>query len=206
MNRDKQIKDVGLVEAEKRRWQFVAFSLLAFLALLVLVLLGKSTSTKTIFIPPNANAAGKPFWVADAGASPEYFQMTADYVAQLALTGDAKNAPYNLDRLLAIAHPAIKGALKAQMDAVALKMRKENLTQVFYPLEYTVGDNKPVVAIKGTLKTWVGDKLISSRDTLYRLAFSIETGRIYLTEFKEASASDPLNETLKPEAAPNVTP
>ena len=202
MNRDKQIKDVGILEAEKRRWQTVALVLLAFMALLVLTLFGKSTSTKTIFIPPNVNAHGKPFWVADTGASPEYFQMTADYVAQLALTGDAKNSPYNIDRLLNIAHPAFRGALKAEMDAVALKMQRENITQVFYPKEYSLGENKPVVAIKGALKTWVGDKLISSRDTLYRMAFSIETGRIYLTDFKEASPSDPLNEAPKPEATP----
>lgn len=201
MNRTNQLKDIALVESEKRRWQIVAFSLLVFLALLVMVLFGKSNATKTIFLPPNVGIANKPFWVADSGASPEYYQMTADYVAQLALTGDTKSAPYNIDRVLNIAHPSIKGALKAELDATALKMQKENLTQAFYPMEYYTGENRPVVGIKGTLKTWVGDKLTSNRQVVYRLAFTLEAGRIWLAEFKEATQSDPLNEPKTIEGA-----
>ena len=56
-----------------------------------------------------------------------------------------------------------------------------------------MGDNRPVVVIKGTLKTWVGDKLTSNRDALYRLTFSMEAGRIYLMEFVETSPHDPFN-------------
>jgi TraE protein. len=121
--------------------------------------------------------------------------MTADYVTQLALTGDAKSAPYSIDRLMGVVHPSIRGVLKAELDAAALKMKAENVTQAFYPVEYHLGDNRPVVVIKGTLKTWVGDKLTSNRDAMYRMTFSVEAGRIYMTEFVETSPHDPFNTT-----------
>ncbi|QTR51568.1 TraE/TraK family type IV conjugative transfer system protein [Candidatus Thiothrix anitrata] len=193
MIRQQQLKDIGVVMAEKRQWQYIASGLLLALLLLMVVLMGKSHDTKTIFVPPNAELAQKPFWVADSGASPEYFQMTADYVAQLALTGDAKSAAYSIDRLMSVVHPSIRGVLKAELDAAALKMKAENVTQAFYPVEYSMGDNRPVVVIKGTLKTWVGDKLTSNRDALYRMTFSMEAGRIYLMEFVETSPHDPFS-------------
>lgn len=202
MNRDKQLKDFAQIHREKRRWQVVAAILLGCLALLVLTLFGKSTSTKTIFIPPNAGVTDKPFWVADSGASPEYFQMSADYVAQLALTTDVKSAPYNLDRLLAITHPSLKGTLKAELDAVTLKMKQENVMQAFYPMEYYTADQQPVAAIKGTLKTWVGDKLTSNRQVVYRMAFQMDAGRIWLTEFRETTPVDPLNGNPTTRATP----
>lgn len=204
MNRNQQMKDIGVVMAEKRHWQYLAGGLLIALLLLMLVLLGKSHDTKTIFVPPNAELAEKPFWVADSGASPEYFQMTADYVAQLALTGDAKSSAYSIDRLMGVVHPSIRGVLKAELDAAAIKMKAENVTQAFYPVEYSMGDNRPVVVIKGTLKTWVGDKLTSNRDALYRLTFSVEAGRIYLMEFVEAVATDPFNTAPTPPATPTA--
>ena len=156
MNRQQQLKDIGVVMAEKRQWQYIASGLLLALLLLMVVLMGKSHDTKTIFVPPNAELAQKPFWVTDSGASPEYFQMTADYVAQLALTGDAKSAAYSIDRLMGVVHPSIRGVLKAELDAAALKMKAENVTQAFYPVEYSMGDNRPVVVIKGTLRQPVG--------------------------------------------------
>ncbi|MDD5395003.1 MAG: TraE/TraK family type IV conjugative transfer system protein [Thiothrix sp.] len=201
MNRDKQMKDIGTALAGMRRWQWVAGILSVLVVLLVLTVFGKSTSTKTIFIPPSSATATKPYWVADSGASPEYYQMTADYVAQLALTSDPKSAAYNIDRLMSITHPSIQGLLKSELEASASKMRAENVTQAFYPLEYHTGDNRPVVAIKGTLKTWVGDKPTSSRQVLYRMEFSLDAGRIYLTGFKEAQPNDPLNEPKKPGGA-----
>lgn len=202
MNRDKQLKDLAQVQAAKRRWQWAAASLLGCLCLLTLALFGKSAANRTILIPPNAGAASKPFWVADSGASPEYYQMTADYVAQLALTTDVKSAPYNLDRLLAIAHPSLRGALKAELDAAALKMKQENVMQAFYPMAYYTADQQAAVAIQGALKTWVGDKLISNRQVVYRMAFQMEAGRIWLSEFRETSAANPLNGGPAQEANP----
>ena len=198
MNRANQLKDAGLLNAEKKRWQTITFILAAMLLLSVMTLFGKSNSTKTIFIPPTVNDANKPysnkpFWVSDSGASPEYYQMTADYVAQLALTTDVKSAPYQVERLLAISEPSIRGTLKAELDASALKMKNDNIQQAFYPTDFYMSKDDPVVGVKGNLKTWVGDKMTSSRQVVYRIAFKQDAGRIFLTEFKESQPNDPLN-------------
>jgi type IV conjugative transfer system protein TraE len=173
----------------------MAGGLVICVVLLVLVVFSKAHSTKTVFVPPTTSGTGKPFWVADSGASPEYFQLTADYIAQLLLTMDGKGAPYNIERAIAITHPSVRGVMKSEMDAIANKMQQENVTQAFYPKRYEVGD-QAVVGINGSLKTWVGSKQISSKDVTYRLKFTVENGRIFLLEFKEADKKDALNEPV----------
>lgn len=198
---DKGKRDAATAAAlhDKRLWQVAALGGLILALLLAVVLLATGRDTKTVLIPPGSLSANQPVWVAEATASPQYYQMTADYALQLALTCEPKSAEYNIDRLMAITHPSLQGALKSSLTAVADKMKGENVTQAFYPLEYHTAAGSPEVGIKGMLKTWVGDKPTSSKEVAYKLSFSMDAGRVWLTGFKEAPLNDPL------QAAPGQT-
>jgi conjugal transfer pilus assembly protein TraE len=201
MDRSKRDASNAAALHEKRLWQVLAFGGMAVALLLAAVLLATGRDTKTVFVPPGTANANKPFWVAEATASPEYFQMTADYVLQLALTCEPKSSAYNIDRLMAITHPSLQGALKSSLTAVADKMKGENVTQAFYMVEYHTAAGNPDVGVKGTLKTWVGDKQVSSREVAYKLSFSMGAGRVWLVGFKESTLNDPLTETGTGQAA-----
>lgn len=194
MDKGKREAAVAVALHDKRLWQAAALGGLLVSLLLAVVVLATGRDTKTVFIPPGSANAHQPYWVAEATASPQYFQMTADYALQLALTCEPKSAEYNIDRLMAITHPSLQGALKSSLMAVADKMKGDNVTQAFYPMEYHTAAGSPEVGIRGMLKTWVGDKPTSNREVAYKLTFSMEAGRIWLVGFKEAAPNDPLGQ------------
>ena len=138
-----------------------------YLWLLPLLLLAacepKVIREKTIVAPP---VLEKSFWVHGDEVSPEYLEQMALFFAGLALTYHPDNVDDQVRLFLRYADPAVYGALASRLEADAEKVRRNNLSSVFYPQEVRIKGRR--VALTGQLATFVGRKSVETRQGVFR--------------------------------------
>lgn len=175
----------ALAESVHRRnlWLMVALAMTASNVMLCAKVASTSTQEKTIITPP---VIEKAFWVHGNKVSPEYLEMMATYFAGLALTYTKDNIEGQTALFLRFTDPEAHGVLSAQLSAEAEKIRRNNLSSVFYPVQVRVRDQDQRVAVTGDLVTMVGEQITGRRRATFALHMSYRNGRLYVAEFRES--------------------
>jgi conjugal transfer pilus assembly protein TraE len=87
-----------------------------------------------------------------------------------------------------MAHPDGYPALKAALDAAALRIRKERITTIWVPRKEAVDERAKRVTVSGRLKTFISDRLTSERNKDYIVEFTITaSGRLYVSKIEEVA-------------------
>ncbi len=142
---------------------------------------------RTVLVPPTIE---KSFWVSGAGVSKSYLEQMAYWYAGLALNVTQTTGNYQKELFLRYSTPAGVGQLAAEMTARLDFLAKNNAATLFTAQTLNTDEKLMKVAITGDLDTFVGDKRISTRRTIYVIGFRYINGRLFVNEFKETNEKD----------------
>lgn len=176
----------ALAETVHRRnlWMTMALAMVLANLLLSCKVLTTSTQEKTIITPP---VLEKAFWVQGEKVAPEYLEMMATFFAGLALSYTKDNIEGQVALFLRYTDPEAHGELATRLNAEADKIKRNNLSSVFYPVEVRVREKSQQIAITGDLVTMVGEQVTGRRRTVFSLRLTYRNGRLFVAEFNEAS-------------------
>lgn len=136
---------------------------------------------KTIILPIDTKQS---FWVEGNRFAPSYLEEHATYFCHLFLDVTASNILYQGDIILRYVEPEFYSNVKTQLLSEQMRLKKENLTLHFMPLEVKVYPETLSVLVTGELNSYVGGKKITSSQKVYRVDFSSHQGRLFLKSFQ----------------------
>ncbi|WP_010303949.1 type IV conjugative transfer system protein TraE [Candidatus Odyssella thessalonicensis] len=137
-------------------------------------------SEKTIVAPLELEHS---FWIEGNRFSPNYLEEMAGYYTHLLLDVTPANILYQGDVLLRAAEPASYGTLKQKLFEESHRLKKENLSLAFSPVEFQVYPDHLMVDVTGDLMSYVADKRVSQNRETYRVTFSSQGSRLFLKGF-----------------------
>ncbi len=159
--------------------------------LITLVLLGKShANVRTILVPPNID---KSFWVEAERVSPEYYEQMTHYLSMLILNVQPGTIEYQNKILRQYVSPALSGSLDNEGRLNALRIRRDNASQLFTPMGYQIDARERRAVIHGQLQTIVNKTPVSNVGKAYLAQFELTSGRLLLASFRETRMDDPFN-------------
>ncbi|CAO5681502.1 MAG: hypothetical protein HEEMFOPI_01515 [Holosporales bacterium] len=125
-------------------------------------------SEKTIILPPEIKQS---FWVDGNRFAPSYLEEQATYFCHLFLDVTPSNVLFQGELILRYVFPEFYSNIKAQLLNEQERLKKENLTLHFIPLEVKVYPDDMFVLVIGELNTYVGSKKITVSKKVYRVDF-----------------------------------
>jgi len=160
----------------------VANVVLALALVFVCIVMAKmSVGSKVVIIPPRIN---QEFWVAGDEVSVSYLEQTAYFITDRLLSVN----PKTVDRSYAMILPflstdpetltKLKVLLAEQTDAI----KEENISQVFYPLSFSVGENYNYMVVTGEVLQQTGSIYIGSKTVHVKIWFKIKGGRLTIRQ------------------------
>lgn len=167
----------------------LAVSLLA--NLVALLLLGRShANVRTVLVPPSID---KSFWVEAERVSPEYLEQMTHYLSMLILNVQPGTIEYQNRILRQYVSPALAGSLDNEGRLNALRIRRDNASQLFTPMGYQIDAAQRRAVIHGQLQTIINKTPVSSVGKAYLAQFELSSGRLLLAAFRETRMDDPFN-------------
>ncbi|HHV7523702.1 TPA: type IV conjugative transfer system protein TraE [Burkholderia orbicola] len=142
----------------------------------------------TKIVPPEVR---RPYEIGSNYANREYLSDMATYVLDRVLTVTPASASYNNSVILRMTHPDGYGPLKTQLDAAALKIKKEQISTVWVGRNEQVNESQLSVKVSGTYKTYISDKPVGEKDKSYIVQFIVtSSGRLYVLKIDEVVKPD----------------
>lgn len=173
---------------KKNSWKRLAFILgISNLALCVVVI-ANSNNVKTIIMPPTIT---KSFWIENGTADPEYLRQMAHWFSGLVLTTSPDSVKYQNKLFLNYVSSRAYASLQAQLGAEAERIKRGNISQVFFQREIDVIHGKMEAAVIGRKITYIGKTETDNKILGYKIKFAMENGRVVVTDFEEADVDDP---------------
>lgn len=138
---------------------------------------------RTIIAPPEIN---RPYEIGPNFGSRDYLVDQADYVLFMINTVTPHTVDHNNKIVLKMADPDGNQYLKTELDAAALRIKREGITTVWEPNSYKVSTESKWVRVSGVYKTYIGDKLVSNTQREFEVQFSISlSGHSNVSSVKE---------------------
>ena len=138
-------------------------------------------SEHVVIVPPELKQS---FWVEKSRASNAYLEEMGLFLISLILDNSPASAAYQRDVLLRYALPEFYSAFKTQLLADEERLKKENLSTNFRPLDVKVSRQSNHVEITGDLMGFVGDKRDFQARETYLLVLLFKKGRLFIQSFK----------------------
>ena len=157
--------------------------LIAFLQTLFLFL----RSEKTIILPPEIKQS---FWVEGNRFAPSYLEEQGTYFCHLFLDVTSSNVLFQGDIILRYVDPEFYSEIKQQLLNEEVRLKKENLTLHFMPIEVKVYPETLSVLVTGELNSYVGGKKITSQKKAFRVDFTSNQGRLFLKSFQNLTLDE----------------
>jgi conjugal transfer pilus assembly protein TraE len=140
-------------------------------------------------VPPEVR---RPYEIGSNYASKDYLGDMANYVLQQILTVSADSVDFQSKVILKMTDPDAYGKLKAELEAAALRIRRDRISTVWTARKETISEQSKSVRVSGSLKTYIADVLTSTRDKEYVVDFYItSSGRLYVANVQEVVKPDP---------------
>lgn len=137
---------------------------------------------RVIITPP---VLDKSMWVDSYAVSPSYLEQFGVFLGQLLLNKSSSSSPSQREILLRHSSSEYIPFLKQKLLEEEEKLKKQNISYVFYPSQVTVNAETWEVTLSGDRSTFVGAKQISFNKERYQLQFMYSGGRLLLKGIKE---------------------
>ena len=124
-------------------------------------------------------------WINHKKASASYLKEMSQYLLLTTLNVTPESVLSRQDILMKYMHPSGYGEVKYQLNTEAEIIKKKNITKMFTPISYEVDDTSLTVIAIGELTTWVSKEKIAQEKKSYTLKYSMNAGKLQLTEFKD---------------------
>ena len=166
-----------------QKW-LVALLSLAILANLFLAVKVSLTTDKTrqTIVPPTITQT---FWVDDGGASKEYFNQMALYVAQLNYNVTPFNVNYQHSQLLKYLSPSIYGAAEKELRSTENYLKSNNMSTWIAPRFIGTDENSKVTIVEGEFVAAQGDKIVQRENKTLEIKFSFESGMVSIISMRD---------------------
>ncbi|KWN65939.1 type IV conjugative transfer system protein TraE [Burkholderia stagnalis] len=137
----------------------------------------------TRIVPPEVK---RPYQIGAGQADKDYLSDMSGYVLGLILTSTPETVDYNNSILLKMAEPEQYPVFKTQLDAAAIRIKREKITTIWSPQSAQIFVDAKRVIWKGTLKTYIADQPISTLPHTYVVELPISfSGRTYVRKAEE---------------------
>ena len=166
-------------EAQRDKLLILSASLLLVVILESLCLLLKNQ--RIIVLPPEVR---REFWAQGNRFSPEYLEERAVYMAHLALNVNQENHAYNSEILMRYADVNTCGYLREKFAKHSKILKQNDASTRFDIKNIRVVPDHNKVYLTGVMNNFVGMKNVSTRRETYVVEFSVQSGRLFLKDFK----------------------
>ena len=172
-------KSMSHLYGQRNALLVLSAGLLSIVLLLTILLFFKNE--KTIISPPELKQG---FWVEGNRFSPSYLEEMALYFTHLLLdVSDANIIPQG-EILMRYAVPEAYGPFKAKILSDEKKLKKEQLSLHFLPVDIQVFADNLSVEVGGDLISYVGSRKVSTVRETYRITFKQRQGRLFIESFQ----------------------
>ncbi|HGO6126524.1 TraE/TraK family type IV conjugative transfer system protein [Burkholderia cepacia] len=163
----------------------LVFSLGAIVLFLILVMF-LVLRDPTRLVPPEIRHA---YVIGSGTANGDYLSDMSDYVLSLQATTTPETVDHNNAVILKMTDPDSYPAIKAMLDAAAIRIKRERITTIFVARTKSIDRGNNRVTTTGTFKTFIGDKLVGEEDRSLLVAFNISlTGQTYVQQLAQVDS------------------
>lgn len=135
---------------------------------------------KIIVVPPTLT---KEFWIEKNKVSPEYLEQMGVFFATLGGNLAPSNAEYNIKILTDYISHKRYADTKLELTSQAYYLRKNNITQAFFPVTVQVDRDNNTVKVEGDVIRNIGTTKISQEKMVFNMKFDVDNYKLYLDEF-----------------------
>lgn len=182
MNNEQHQNDLRELRLRNRRKDGVAAALALGLLISVYTNFRTLGMQRTVIVPPTIE---KTFWLSSQTGSKEYLNQMAAFVGWLILDVDPSTVDWKKDLLLDFMAPDDHGAMRAQLETGAERLKRMNASTSFLPQQLNVDAERLTVTLYGRLRRQVNGQETGREAKAYLVTFTFAGGRIHLHSFKE---------------------
>lgn len=171
------------LETEKRILLMACVSLSLVVIFLGWSVMKLSATHKTIVLPPKVD---KEFWMISGELSSAYFEQVGFYIADRVMSVSPQSAETSYDTLLPFLSddPKELSVIRAKLVEQADFIKKENIYQVFYPLNVAINNKDGNFIVTGTLRKFVGELYIHEVKSTLTVYYSVSSGRLKINNLE----------------------
>jgi conjugal transfer pilus assembly protein TraE len=178
------------LQVQLRYHRRMGAGLLALAGVLAAGWLWAEINSKVALIPAEVR---RPYEIGAHYADRDYLADMSEYVLSKILTTSPEVVDHNNQVILKMTDPDGYGAFKADLDAAALRIKRDRIATVWIPGKEEIFEGAKRVKVSGRLKTYIADVLTSNHSKEYIVDFTINTaGRLYVRTAKEVVKPDPV--------------
>jgi len=135
---------------------------------------------RVVLVPPQLS---KDVWLEKDKASPEYLEQMGVFFATLGGNLSPANAEFNVKVLSDYVSSSGYSDVKAELSSQALYIKKNNITQAFFPAAINSDSAEHRVTVEGNVIRNIGTTRVSQERMVFRMKFSMSNYRLWLQEF-----------------------
>ncbi|WP_085811257.1 type IV conjugative transfer system protein TraE [Sphingomonas sp. TZW2008] len=174
---------------KQRNWlALLAAGLAAFIVVLFGVIASKD---REVVLQP---VLSRPMTISSSSVAPDYLEAVTRDTAYLILNRSPDGLNYWMDNILKLVAPEFYGAIKTQLVKTVKEQSNTDIAQSFTMTGMTVDTKQLKSEVTGEIRTFVGDKLISTEKKTFQFSWKYSGVSLSLTGFGSVVA-DPANPT-----------
>jgi type IV conjugative transfer system protein TraE len=189
-------QELGSLERQLKREKAFRNAVIIVLAVMTLYSFLNTSETN---IEIRKFGADQNIEIKENSATIDYYKSAAKKLANLGFTYSPITASINYDGILLMVAPENYGVTQKFFQLQLEKIKKNNLSSVFYPREITVNRKTQAVIITGIHRIYSGEQLVEDSVKKYRFDFVIRNFKIFSFGFIDVTGKgDPFLIKVKP--------
>lgn len=181
-------KTIGELSAVRRSDRFIILVLLGIIIALISLLYYVVTNQKTVIMPSIQSAK---YSIGNDEANKEYFVDTTRDIVNLLYNVTPINVDENFSKLLERVAPEHQKDMKLYLEKASGQIKKQQITQVWSTtgLYQYIPHQKAVIA-NGITKTYLGDKIVSSKPQKIKVEYVMKEGQLFPRNIVEVTENE----------------
>lgn len=181
-------KTIGELSAVRRSDRFIILVLLGIIIALISLLYYVVTNQKTVIMPSTQSAK---YSIGNDQANKEYFVDTTRDIVNLLYNVTPINVDENFSKLLERVAPEHQKDMKLYLEKASAQIKKQQITQVWSTtgLYQYIPHQKAVIA-NGITKTYLGDKIVSSKPQKIKVEYVMKEGQLFPRNIVEVTENE----------------
>jgi type IV conjugative transfer system protein TraE len=185
-------KETALLEKQLKREKGNRIVLIVAIVGLTFGLITKNSETKIVLQPTGSQC--KESFVSDTTASKDYLIDLTEDVIQMRFNFSPETAEKHFDEILTMVAPSDFGVMQKFVAKELERVKKNNISSVFYPKEYQIDIENSKVVVTGRLINFSGERKVLDEKRTYRIDYKIEDNFASLVGLIDVTGTrDPMN-------------
>lgn len=176
------------IQTITRQRNLLAFSCLTLIVTLLLNTINNLTTNKSVVLIPSS--VNSEMTISESTLSDSYIETVARDIITTYSNITPSNIEYSNEAILKFVSSNLYSSLKKDLEARKDDIIRKGISQNFFIREIVVDSETKKAIIAGDLKIFIGDKLTSTEEKIYSLAFNLKSLIIKLIEFREVTKHD----------------